>query len=224
MYADAEQVVGRVLPGRRESVFVVSKVLPTNASRQGTLEAAERSLRALQTEVIDLYLLHWEGSFPLEDTFEAFGELRDAGKIRYFGVSNFEPADLRRALLVERGADVASNQVLYNLARRQAENDLLQTCQQLDVNLMAYSPLERNRMLDHPTLTKLATQHQSTPAAIALAWLLRHEEVIAIPKAVRLEHVRDNARALELELDSANLRILDEAFPPPRGPQPLDWH
>lgn len=224
MYADggAEEVVGDAIAGRRDAVFLVSKVLPHNASRQGTIAACERSLRRMRTDRIDLYLLHWRGSHPFAETVEAFDTLVRDGKIGHWGVSNLDPDDMRELVAVPGGGAVQTNQLLYNLTRRGIEYDLQPWCRQRGVPIMAYSPIEQGRMLRHAGLRAVAERHGAAPAQVALAWLLRQDGVIAIPKASNPEHVRENRAALDLKLDERDLADLDRAFPPPRGPQPLE--
>lgn len=218
----AEELVGETLTGRRDEAFLVTKVLPYNASRTGTVTACERSLARLRTDRIDLYLLHWRGSVPLEETVEAFEDLRRAGKIRHWGVSNFDPADLRELAAVPGADAMATNQVLYNLTRRGIEYDLLPWCQERGIPVMAYSPVEQGRLLPHPALAAVADRHEATPAQVALAWVLRLSGVIAIPRTGRAEHVRENHAALALTLTDDDLAALDDAFPPVRGPVPLE--
>ena len=217
MYGDgaAEEVVGKALAGRRDSCFLVTKVYPHNATRAGTIAACERSLRRLGTDSIDLYLLHWRGQTPLAETVAAFDELRRAGKIRHWGVSNFDVADMEELLLAPGGAEVASNQVLYNLTRRGIEYDLLPWCAQRAIPLMAYSPLEQARLLDDTALARIAAKHSATAAQIALAWVLRQDRVIAIPKASTVEHVRQNHAALAIQLESGDIAALDKSFRAP---------
>ena len=224
MYGDgaAERLVGEAIAGRRDSAFIVSKVLPHHATRRGTVAACEASLKRLATDRIDLYLLHWRGGVPLEDTLSGFAELQRAGKIRHWGVSNFDVDDMRELNAVAGGAAVAANQVLYNLTRRGIEFDLLPQCAAEGVPLMAYSPIEQGRLLRDPTLATIAGRHQATPAAIALAWVLRQPGMIAIPKASSEAHVRDNRAALDIQLNEDDLAALDRAFAPPRSKQPLE--
>lgn len=224
MYADgmAEQVVGAAINGRRDDVFLVSKVLPQNASRAGTIAACERSLKRLRTDRIDLYLLHWRGGVPLHDTITAFNDLRQAGKIRFWGVSNFDTSDMDELERLSNATAVATNQVLYNLSRRGIEHDLVPWCRRHNLPIMAYSPIEQGRLLKHAALKAVATRHNATAAQVALAWLLRQSGIIAIPKASRPEHVRENHAALEIRLTRQDLAELDAAFPPPSGPQPLE--
>jgi diketogulonate reductase-like aldo/keto reductase len=223
MYGEggAEKVVAAALAGRRDEAYIVSKVYPHNAGRRAVQDACERSLRRLNTDRIDLYLLHWRGSVPLAETFEGFAALKAAGKILDYGVSNFDRDDMLEAYATPGGKEVAVDQVLYNLARRGVEWDLLPWCRQHGVPVMAYSPLEQAGMLDVPALRKVATRRGATPAQVALAWLLHHDGVVAIPKAVDARHVRENAAALEVTLEREDLAVLDAAFPPPRRATPL---
>ncbi|MEA2904383.1 MAG: hypothetical protein QOI12_1770 [Alphaproteobacteria bacterium] len=223
MYGDgaAETLVGEAIAGRRNEVFLVSKVLPENATRPGTVEACERSLRRLKTDRLDLYLLHWRGAVPLEETIEGFDALLRAGKIRHWGVSNFDLPDMIEVFGLAEDA-VATDQVLYNLARRGIEYDLMLWCHEHRIPIMAYSPIEQGRLLTSEALKTIAARHQSTPATIALAWVLRQDGVIAIPKASRQAHVRQNRAALDLRLTEQDLAELDRAFPPPAGPRPLE--
>ncbi|MEA2454088.1 MAG: hypothetical protein QOI45_350 [Thermoleophilaceae bacterium] len=218
----AEELVGEAIAGRRDEVFLVSKVLPHNATRRGTVAACERSLRRLGTDHLDVYLLHWRGSVPLAETLGGFQDLVRAGAIRNWGVSNFDRPDLTELLGLPGGNAVATNQVLYNLARRGIEYELLPWCRQLGIPIMAYSPIGQGRMLRHPALTEVAERHGATPAQVALAWVLRQDMVNAIPRAGTPEHVRDNSGALELHLDAHDLAALDHAFPPPAEPTPLE--
>jgi diketogulonate reductase-like aldo/keto reductase len=224
MYGDggAEKVVGEAIAGRRDEVFLVSKVLPSNATRRGTITACENSLRRLKTDRIDLYLLHWRGSVPLQETLEAFFALLRDEKIRYWGVSNFDISDMRELFELPGGDDVATNQVLYNLTRRGIEYGLLPWCREQRIPIMAYSPIEQGRLLGHRELQRVAARHGATPAQIALAWVLRQDGIIAIPKAVAPAHVRENRAAVDIRLTAEDLAELDRAFPPPKGPQPLD--
>ncbi len=224
MYANggAEEVVAEAISGRRDEVFLVSKVLPSNASRRGTLLACERSLKRLKCETIDLYLLHWRGGYPLEDTVAAFEDLIRDGKIRYWGVSNFDTGDLEELECIDGGEAVATNQVLYNLTRRGVEYDLMPWCRSRKIPIMAYSPIEQGRMLDHPSLAQVAKDTGATPAAVALAFVLRHDGVIAIPKSSTTTHIRQNRSALDLRLTPEHLAILEKAFPPPRRKQSLE--
>lgn len=224
MYGDgaAERLVGQAIAGRRDSAFIVSKVLPHHATRRGTVAACEASLKRLGTDRIDLYLLHWRGGVPLAETLAGFADLQQAGKIRQWGVSNFDADDMRELKSLAGGAAVAANQVLYNLTRRGIEFDLLPQCAASGVPLMAYSPIEQGRLLRDPTLAAIASRHQSTPAAIALAWVLRQPGMIAIPKASSQAHVRQNHDALNITLEQDDLATLDRAFAPPRSRQPLE--
>jgi diketogulonate reductase-like aldo/keto reductase len=224
MYADgaAEVLVGEAIAGRRDEVFLVSKVLPHHATRQGTVLACEASLRRLGTDRLDLYLLHWRGAIPLEETLAGFSDLMAAGLIRYWGVSNFDAPDMAELEMLPGGRAVTTDQVLYNLARRGPEYDLLPWCRFHGVPAMAYSPVEQGRLLSHPALIDVARRHGATPAQIALAWVLRSEDVNAIPRAGTPEHVRENAAALGLQITQADMVILDSAFPPPARKVPLE--
>ena len=228
MYAEggSEEVVGAAIAGRRDEVVIVSKVYPHNADRKGVQAACERSLKRLGIDCIDLYLLHWRGTVPLDETLEAFMRLREQGKIGAFGVSNFDLDDMQEAAALPGGANIAANQVLLNPVKRGIEFDLLPWCQQRGIPVMAYSPLEsagpeRLRLLRTPALVAVAERHGCSAARVALAWVLRHDGVIAIPKAATPEHVRDNRAALDLVLTEADLAQLDAAFPPPERSQPL---
>jgi diketogulonate reductase-like aldo/keto reductase len=223
MYGEggAEEVVGEAIAGRRDEVFLVSKVYPHNADRRGVAAACERSLRRLGTDRLDLYLLHWRGSVPLAETLDAFEALKRDGKILEFGVSNFDLPDMREAAALPAGAQVAANQVLYNLMRRGIEWDLLPWCRQHGVPVMAYSPLESGaadqaRLLGNAALFAVAARHGATPAQIALAWVLHQDGVVAIPKAVDPGHVRANRAAADIVLTAQDTAELDAAFAPPR--------
>jgi diketogulonate reductase-like aldo/keto reductase len=218
----AEKLVGEAIAGRRQEVFLVSKVLPQHATARGTIAACEGSLRRLNTDVIDLYLLHWRGRVPLWETLDAFVTLIEAGKIRYWGVSNFDVIDMEELRMLPGGDEVATDQVLYNLTRRGIEADLLPMCQQRHVPIMAYSPIEQGRLLDHPGLLRVAARHHATPAQVALAWVLRVECAIAIPRTGTPEHVRDNCAALDVRFSKEDLAELDRAFPLPNGKVPLE--
>jgi diketogulonate reductase-like aldo/keto reductase len=224
MYGEgaAEQLVGEAIAGRRDDVFLVSKVLPENATLNGTIAACECSLRRLGTDRLDLYLLHWRGQVPLSETLEAFARLSRAGKIRYWGVSNFDVSDLEELTRIPGGDAVATDQVLYNLTRRGIEYDLLPWCVEHQVPIMAYSPIEQGRLLGHAAIKRIASRHGVTAAQVALAWVLRQASVIAIPKASTEAHVRENRAALDLPLADEELAELDRAFPPPAGPRPLE--
>lgn len=223
MYGDggAEEVVGEAIRGRRDSVYVVSKVYPHNASRAGAIAACERSLGRLGNDTLDLYLLHWRSTTPLEETVEGFERLKADGKIRAWGVSNFDPEDMAELEEVAPAGACVANQVLYHLGSRGIEWDLLPEARAKGTAIMAYSPLGQAAILSNGTLRVLADKHRASPAAVALAWVLRHDHVFTIPKAASPEHVRANAMAADLVLDAEDLKALDEAFPPPRGPEPL---
>ena len=222
MYGDgeAEAIVGEALAGRPRP-FVVSKVYPHNATLSGTITACERSLKRLKLERIDLYLLHWRGGARLEQTFEAFHRLRDAGKIADFGVSNFDTDDMEHAAGLDKGL-MASNQVLYCLSRRGPEHDLLPWMRQRSIPLMAYSPLDQGGLLGTAPLRKIAGEVGCTPAQLAIAWVLAQPGVVTIPKSSTRERVKENFEALAVTLSSEVLAELDRAFPPPKGKQSLE--
>jgi diketogulonate reductase-like aldo/keto reductase len=224
MYTDgqAEELVGEAIDGRRNEVFLVSKVLPQNATEVGTVAACERSLNRLRTDYLDLYLLHWRGNVPLEETLEAFAALVAAGKIRHFGVSNFDTADMEELWNTPGGRSTATNQVLYNLSRRGIEFDLIPWCQKRSMPIMAYSPIEQGRILRHPELQAIAARHNATAAQVALAWVIRQDGIIAIPKAGTATHVKENRAAANLKLAPEDFALLDRVFPPPNSPQPLE--
>lgn len=224
MYGEggAEEVVGKAIAGRRDEVFLVSKAYPHNASRADVVAACERSLKRLGTDHIDLYLLHWIGTVPFEETLAGFADLARAGKIRSHGVSNFDTVDMQRWYSLDGGEAVATDQVLYNLARRGAEWDLLPWCRKRRIPTMAYSPVNQGSLLGKRALRQVAVRRGVTPAQIALAWLLHQEGVVVIPKAAQADHVRENRAALELELTAQELQELDRAFPPPKRRKPLE--
>jgi diketogulonate reductase-like aldo/keto reductase len=223
MYASggSEEVVGDAIAGRRDGLFIVSKVLPYNADHNGTVEACEASLRRMGIETIDLYLLHWPGAHPLEETVGAFQELQRDGKIRHWGVSNFDTGEMDD-VLDAGGKACATNQILYNLSRRGPEFDLLPWCARHDMPVMAYSPLEQGWLAGHKALRPIAEKHGVSDLTIALAWVLRRDGVMAIPKAARADHVRANAAALDVTLDAGDLAALDAAFPPPKAKKHLE--
>ena len=212
----AESVVREAAQGCRDALFIVSKVLPSNASRAGTVAACERSLKRLGTDRIDLYLLHWRGSVPLAETLEGFVRLARDGKIRHHGVSNFDRRGIEEWRALAGGDAVAANQVLYNLATRGIEWDLMPWCRDHGVAIMAYTPLGHGRMLANQSLVAIARRYGATPAQVALAWLLRQAGTIVIPKAARPAHVRENRGAADLALTAEDLDAIDRAFPPPR--------
>ncbi|KAM3090491.1 aldo/keto reductase [Phormidesmis sp. 146-35] len=223
MYGEggAETIVGKAISGRRDQVFLVSKVYPHNATRQGVIQACDRSLKRLGTDYLDLYLLHWRGSVPLSETFEAFHILRQAGKILDFGVSNFDRSDMEEARQFDQGL-TATNQILYNLSRRGVEWDLLPWCRKNSIPLMAYSPIEQGRLLKNSTLKTVADRHTASPAQIAIAWLLQPKDVMVIPKSSHPDRIRENYAALEIVLTPEDLADLNQAFPPPRTAKPLE--
>jgi diketogulonate reductase-like aldo/keto reductase len=225
MYGEggAEKVVADAIEGQRERVFVVTKVYPHNASRMELPKACERSLKRLRIDAIDLYLLHWRGrTSPLEETVETFEKLRSAGKIKRWGVSNFDVDDMQELLSIENGCNCAANQVLYNVEHREIEFDLLPWSQKNEIPIMAYSPVGHDRgLLENKTLKKIARRHDATSGQIALAWVLRQPGVIAIPKASNEEHVRDNVRSIEIKLTGEDLADFDHEFPPPKSKRSL---
>jgi len=224
MYGDgrSEQLVGEALSGRRDEVFLVSKVLPQHASRHGVITACERSLKNLGTDRIDLYLLHWRGSVPLAETLEGLQALQRTGRIRHYGVSNLDLADMGALWPLPGGAGVVTNQLLYNLARRGIEFDLLPWLRKHQLPVMAYSPLEQARLLGKPAFVSLARQAGMTPAQLALAWLLAKGDVIVIPKTANAGRIRENAKSRDAQLSTALVGELDRVFPPPTHAQPLE--
>lgn len=218
----SEHLVAQAINGRRDDAFVVSKVLPHNATRRGTISACEKSLKRLGTDHLDLYLLHWRGKVPLAETVDAFEHLVSSGKIRHWGVSNFDVPDMEELFSLPTGRNCATNQVLYNLAHRGIEFDLHQWCRQRKIPLMAYSPIEQGMLLENYELIKIARHCKATPAQIMLAWVLRQEGIIAIPKAGTPQHVQENRDALNIQLTKEDLDLLDELFPPPKKKIPLE--
>ena len=223
MYGEggAEEVVAAATAGRRDQLFIVSKVYPHNASRAGAIAACERSLKRLKTDRIDLYLLHWRGTHPLAETVAGFEQLKADGKIRHWGVSNLDTADMAELRGVKDGGNCASNQVLYHLGSRGCDFELIADSAKHKVMVMAYSPLGQGDILDDAALGRVATKHGVAPAAIAIAWTMRHGHVVSIPKASNLAHVKANAAAADLVLDADDLKTLDQAFPPPKRKSPL---
>ena len=224
MYGDGrtEVLVGEAIAGRRSRVFLVDKVLPDHATRAGTIAACEESLRRLKTDRIDLYLLHWKGDIPLAETVRGFQALVRSGKIRYWGVSNFGVPEMEELLAVPGGGAVAADQVLYNLARRGIEFDLVPLLRRQKIPVIAYSPLEQAKLLRDSRLEGFAQRHGLTPSQAALGWLLSHEDVIVIPKTGNRERLREDAETLDRPLTPAQLDELDRLFPPPDGPRPLE--
>jgi diketogulonate reductase-like aldo/keto reductase len=224
MYGEggAEEMLGEALNGRRDEVFLISKVYPHNAGRKAAIQACERSLKRLKMETIDLYLLHWRGTVPLHETVEAFESLVKAGKIRYWGVSNFDTSDMEELFSLPGGNEVQTNQVLYNLQQREMEWSLYPLCQKRRIPIMAYCPLGQGALAKNKVLQSIAKQHQATAAQIALAWLLRKEDIISIPKAVKLEHLQQNAQALEIQLSKEDILLLEQTFPGPKKPVTLE--
>ncbi|MCQ1836550.1 aldo/keto reductase [Neorhizobium galegae] len=224
MYGEggAEKITAEAIAGRRDQVFLVSKVYPWNASRKGVVEACERSLDRLQTDRLDLYLLHWRGEHPLTETVAGFEELCRTGKIGAWGVSNFDLDDMQELMEVPDGGNCAANQVLYNLSRRGIEYDLLPWCQERGIPVMAYSPIEQGRLARSGELIRIAKAYQATPAQVALAFLLERDGVIAIPKSANPDRVAENSEAVDLDLSEADWTALDTAFPPPSRKKPLE--
>jgi diketogulonate reductase-like aldo/keto reductase len=224
MYGDgeAERIVAEAVGKRRDEMFIVSKVLPGNSSRRGTLAACQASLKRLKTDRIDLYLLHWRGSVPLEETIEAFTALQEAGKIGDWGVSNFDISEMGELWKTPEGDCCVTNQVAYNLSRRGIEFDLMPWCRKHRLPIMAYSPIEQGRLLGNAALRDIGKKHNATPAQVALAWLMRHDDVIVIPKASSAAHVDEDFNAIDLLLTHDDFVALERAFPPPRSAQPLD--
>ncbi|HUF45813.1 MAG TPA: aldo/keto reductase [Aestuariivirgaceae bacterium] len=223
MYGEggAEEVVAKAVAGRRDKVFIVSKVYPHNASRDGVIAACDRSLARLATEAIDLYLLHWRGSYPLTETVEAFERLKRDGKIRYWGVSNFDVSDMAELLALEAGRFCAANQVKYHLGQRGIEWQLLPQMQERAIPVMAYSPLSQGELLRDATLARIARRRGTAAASVGLAWVLRHDGLIAIPKTADPDHLTEIVASLDVTLDDEDLAELDAAFPPPKQPSPL---
>ena len=211
----AEEVVADAIAGTRDRVYLVSKVLPHNASRKGTIAACERSLKRLKTDRIDLYLLHWRGSYPLANTVASFEQLKSEGKIVDWGVSNFDADDMAELKRVGDGDRCAANQVLYHLGSRGIEWQLLPDSQRAGIPIMAYCPLGQGELIGHPAIVQLADKHAVAPSAIALAFLLAKPGILAIPKSSHAERVKDFATAREVKLDAEDVAILDREFPPP---------
>lgn len=224
MYAEggAERIVARAIEGRRDAVFLVSKVYPWNASRRGTIDACRRSLDRLGTDRIDLYLLHWRGEHPLADTVAAFEELKADGLIGGWGVSNFDTHDMEELVSVPGGENCRTNQILYNLTRRGPEFDLIPWCRARSIPIMAYSPIEQGALGDNTDLIHLAKAHQATAAQVALAFLIRRGEIVAIPKTSNVHRVEENRSAVDLDLTDADLQTLDRLFPAPKRKVPLE--
>jgi diketogulonate reductase-like aldo/keto reductase len=218
MYGDAELVIAEAIAGRRDGVFLVSKVLPSNASRKGTLAACERSLRRLKTDRLDCYLLHWRGSYALEDTVAAFEQLVEEGKILSWGVSNFDVSDLQEILSLSGPGRIACNQVLYHLQERAIEHAVIPWCEKHGVALVAYSPFGSGSFPQNKVLEQLAASHRATPRQVALAFLKRIDCVFPIPKAANARHTEENAAAAALKLKEEDIARLEKAFP--RGPKP----
>jgi diketogulonate reductase-like aldo/keto reductase len=226
MYADgeSERLVGEAIVGRRKEVFLVSKVLPSHARRRSVADACERSLKRLRTDHLDMYLLHWRGEVQLYETIDAFEALIDGGRILEWGVSNFDVPDMQELASLTTPGSIACDQVLYNLSKRGIEWDLMPWCDEHRIPIMAYSPIEQGRILHNRAVQRIADRHGVSPASVALAWVLHHERVGAIPKAATPEHVRENRAALDVQLTNDDSAALDREFPPPSGPVPLEMH
>jgi diketogulonate reductase-like aldo/keto reductase len=228
MYGEgaAEELIGEAIKGRRAEVFLVSKVYPHNATRRGAIAACQRSLKRLGTDYLDIYLLHWRGQVPLDETLEAFQSLKKSGAIRDYGVSNFDVDDMEEVLTLPGGDEIVTNQVLYNLEHRGIEYDLLPWCRERGIPIMAYSPVghsgtEKKELLGNRTVKLIAERHGTTPAQVILAWLLQ-QDVVAIPKASSPDHVRENRAALDVKLTKRDFIALDETFAPPQAKIPLE--
>jgi diketogulonate reductase-like aldo/keto reductase len=222
MYGAAEDVCGEAIQGQRDKVFLISKVQPHNAHRRGVLEACEKSLKRNKTDRFDIYLLHWPSRYPIEETVEAFETLKSQGKIRYWGVSNFDLELMEEVYALPEGANCATNQILYNLSRRGPEYDLAPWLEENGIPLMAYSPIEEGRLRVAGALKSIAERHGVTPYALAIAWVLNQPNTIAIPKASSIQHLRENAKAIDVKLSGEDFAALDEAFKPPRRRTPLN--
>jgi diketogulonate reductase-like aldo/keto reductase len=218
----SERLVGRAIAGRRDEVFLVSKVMPGHATYDGTLAACDASLRRLGTDRLDMYLLHWRGQVPLEETVSAFEELKRSGRIRHWGVSNLDIGDMNELTAIPGGRDVETDQVLYNLTRRGIEWNLLPAAQRIGLPIMAYSPIEQGRLAGHPVLQGIGRRHRATSTQVALSWVIAHPGVCAIPQAGTPRHVRENFDALRVTLRQDDAAALDAAFPPPPRPVPLE--
>jgi diketogulonate reductase-like aldo/keto reductase len=224
MYGEgkSEMLIGEAIEGRRDEVFLVSKVYPHNATSDGVIAACERSLKRLRTDRLDLYLLHWRGTVPFEDTLEGFMRLQRSGKIRHYGVSNLDTSDMEEWWETPGGREVQTDQVLYNLSRRGIEWDLLPWLRERRISVMAYSPIEQGRIVANRKLADFAKRNGMTPAQAALAWVLKDDDTIAIPKTSRPARVKENVAAADIRLSAEQLAELDAMFPPPSGPQPLE--
>ena len=220
----AEKVVGEAIRGQRDAVYLVSKVLPSNAGRKRMVRACEKSLKCLGTDYLDLYLLHWRSGVSLDEVVEGFLALQEAGKIRRFGVSNFDTDDMEELWETAGGQGCQTNQILYNLTRRWPEAALMDWSRRRNQPLMIYSPLEQGRLPEGGALGAIAAERGVTPMQVALAWVLRHEDMFVVPKASRIAHVDENLGALDIMLTDDELAALDTAFPPPAGDAPLELH
>ena len=220
----AEKVVGEAIRGQRDAVYLVSKVLPSNAGRKRMARTCEKSLKCLGTDYLDLYLLHWRSGISLDEVVEGFLALQEAGKIRRFGVSNFDTDDMDELWETAGGQGCQTNQILYNLSRRWPEAALMAWSRRRNQPLMIYSPLEQGRLPEGGALGAIAAERGVTAMQVALAWVLRHEDMFVVPKASRIAHVDENLGALDITLTDDELAALDTAFPPPAGDAPLELH
>ena len=218
----SEELVGEALKGRRDAVFLIGKVLPSNASREGVVSSCEKSLERLNTDVLDLYMLHWQGEHPLSETVEGMLRLMEQGKILSWGVSNLDVDEKEALFAVDSGNTCVANEILYNLSRRGVEFDLLPWCRERSVRVIAYSPLEQGRILSNKTLEIVAERHDAAPAQIALAWLLHQRDIVAIPKAGSLAHVQENAASRDIRLSEEDMIMLENTFPAPKRKKPLE--
>lgn len=218
---DNEELVGEAIKGVRDKVFLVSKVLPNNASRQGTIQACERSLKRLGTDYLDLYLLHWRGSHAFSETVAAMTQLVCDGKIKQWGVSNMDVEEMEAFFSIPNGNTCATNQIAYNLTTRGIEHDLIPWSKEKNMPLMAYSPIGEGKLAKNELLVEIAQKHEVTPTQVALAWVLRNPEIIAIPKAASIAHVKENFESLSIKLDHEDFEKLDEVFPPPTQKVPM---
>lgn len=216
-----EELVGEAIKGLRDKVFLISKVLPSNASLQGTIQACERSLKKLKTDYLDLYLLHWQGSYPFNETVSAMIKLQQEGKIKQWGVSNMDVSEMEEFFALPQGNTCAADQVAYNLQTRGIEFDLLPWAKNKNMPVIAYSPIGEGNLVENKLIKEIAQKHQATSVQIALAWTIRNEGLIAIPKAGSVAHVKENYESLSIKLTLQDLELLDKLFPPPDKKIPL---
>lgn len=218
----SEELVGEAIRDRRDSVFLISKVLPSNADKKGVISSCEKSLKRLQTDFLDMYMLHWQGEHPLEETVAGMMALVEQGKIRSWGVSNLDKEDMEELFTIPAGDTCAANEILYNLSRRGVEFDLIPWCEARSIPVIAYSPLEQGRILSNRTLELVAQAHSASPSQIALAWVLRNPAIVAIPKAGSVAHVRENAGSRDIHLTEEDLVMLENTYPAPKRKKPLE--